>query len=147
MSTKKWLAGITAGIIGLSAIGATAYAKNRHGDRGERMVERVTERLSLNEGQVASLQALQLEFRETRDAMQNDRAATMDQIGGLLSAESFDQDAALQLINARIAAVQTNAPDLVSAAAVFLDNLTSEQKAQIQEFIDTMGQRRHGRGH
>ncbi|MBX2836258.1 MAG: periplasmic heavy metal sensor [Gammaproteobacteria bacterium] len=145
-TTKKWAAGILAAVIGLGAFGATAIAKNRHGGHGERMVERISERLSLDEGQQASLQALQLEVQEMREAMANNGETTRTQIGALISAESFDQDSALQMINNRVTAVQNNAPDLVAAAAVFFDGLSAEQKTQVEEFMTKMSKRhRHGK--
>ena len=66
----------------------------------------------------------------------------------LISADTFDQGAALTMITDRAAALQANAPELVAAAALFFDGLSAEQKATLQEFGNKAGKRgRFGRGH
>ena len=67
-----------------------------------------------------------------------------EQIGSLIGAETFDQGAALSMINARAEALQANGPELVAAAALFLDGLNAEQKSKIQSFAEKGG-RRHNR--
>jgi len=140
--TKIVLIGVTATSL---AIGATAFAK-RGGDHSERMIERVSDRLELNDNQVQALQALRDEVLETRDLMRGD-GNIRTQVNALIAADTFDQGAALSIINDRAASLQANAPELVAAAAVFFDGLDAEQRTEVQEFMDHMG-KRHGRhGH
>lgn len=146
MISKKWLAGILAAVIGVTAFGTVAIAKNKGGMHGERLIKVISEKLSLDEGQTVALEALRVEIKETHEAMSTDRETAKAEIAGLLAADSFDQDRALQMINDRVNAVQTNAPDVVSAAAVFFDGLNAEQKSQIQEFIEKKGKRRGRHG-
>lgn len=124
------------------AIGATAFAK-RNGDHSDWMLDRVTDRLELNEGQVASLSTLRDELMETRALMRGDEQDFPETIKALVNAESFDQEAALSMINDRVDALRSNAPELVNAAAVFFDGLSAEQKADVESFIDRAGRRHH----
>jgi Spy/CpxP family protein refolding chaperone len=123
------------------AIGATAFAK-RNGDHSDWILDRVTDRLELNEGQVASLSALRDELMETRALMRGDEQNIPGAVKALVNAETFDQEAALSMITERVDALRTNAPELVNAAAVFFDGLSAEQKADVATFIDH-ADRRH----
>lgn len=130
--------------------GASAYAmRGGHGmdgeARGPRMTAHIAERLELDEGQAAALEALQTRLAETRELMRGSDMRT--QIQELLTAETFDQDAALALINERAQTLQNQAPDVVSAAAVFFDGLTAEQKTQLQTLMEKRGKRGRFGGH
>jgi len=144
MKSKKLIVITTAAALGLGAltIGASAWAKNKRGG-GERMANRVTEMLSLDEGQVEAFKSLQLEVQETRDLMQAGRGNLMNAMSEFIADDTFDQEQALATINERVAAFQSNAPDLVNAAAIFFDGLNAEQKAQLTEKMEKM-QKRHG---
>ncbi len=129
------------------AFGANAYAKRDAGHRGDRMVNRVVQRLDLDDSQTEALKALQAEIIETRTLVKGDGANMKDQLSQMISADTFDQGAALTMINERAAAFQANAPELVATAGTFLDSLNSEQKAQVQKFMDHKGKRfKHHRG-
>ncbi|MEE9319713.1 MAG: Spy/CpxP family protein refolding chaperone [Granulosicoccus sp.] len=125
------------------AVGATAFAK-RQGGHSDWMLERVSDRLELDEGQLVTLTSLRDELMETRELMRGDEQNVQETIKALVKAESFDQEAALSMINERVEALRTNAPELINAAAVFFDGLSAEQKADVESFIDRVG-RRHQR--
>lgn len=139
-NTKIVLAAITAITIGTATIAA---AGGGHGRMGDRMVSKITSKLDLNEQQVASLEALQLELKETHELMRGDTDA--ETLKGLIGAETFDQGAALEMITARTTAMQTQGPELVAATAQFLDGLTAEQKLEVNELMERFG--KHRRGH
>lgn len=143
-------------ICGVSAIavvlGASAFADrdpSRDGERGARMIERISSKLDLTDDQTAALTAFGDELRETRDLMRGGEDGNMRaELTTLISADTFDQGAALTMINDRAAALQANAPELVAAAALFFDGLSAEQKAEIQEISNKAGKHgRFGRGH
>lgn len=131
-------------IIGTAALGASAYA-NRDSDRfQDRMIERISKRLELNDTQAMALNGLADELKETRDLMKGDGGNIRTEMTSLVSSDTFDQGKALSMINDRAAALQNNAPELVAAAAVFFDGLDSSQKEKISEFAAKMHKgRRH----
>ena len=137
------VAGLAAAGITLASTSALAWRDG--GERGERMLERVSERLELDDNQRAALESLALEMRETRELMRGDGDELRTSVQGLVTADTLDQGAALALIEQRAAAVQAQAPELVAAAALFLDGLSAEQKGDIESFLDRAG-RRHGHG-
>jgi len=148
MKRQKLIA--TAAVVVISAsvltAGASAWAKQRGHDRSERMVGHITDVLSLDEGQVAALNSLVDEVQETRNLMVPDRTGLMNNLTSLVTAETFDQQRALTMMDERITALQSNTPELVNAAAVFFDGLSAEQKAELSEKVDKMHQR-HERRH
>ena len=126
--------------------GAMAMAGGGNSKLGDRMVNRITERLDLNEQQISTLQSLQAEIRETRELMRGDSSADIQNLKDIVTAETFDQGAALEMITARTTALQAQGPVLVSATAMFLDGLSSEQKQILNEQMERFGDRR-GRRH
>lgn len=128
------------------ASGTAAIARGGHGGMGERMVGHLTERLNLDEQQASALEVLQLELKETRQLMRGNAGEDRQTLKDLVSAESFDQGAALELITQRTTAMQVQAPELVAAAAGFLDGLNVEQKQELSELMDRFGDRRGKRG-
>ncbi|MBX2884718.1 MAG: Spy/CpxP family protein refolding chaperone, partial [Granulosicoccus sp.] len=102
------------------------------------------ERLNLDEQQAGALEVLQQELQETRELMRGGEGEDRQTLKDLVSAESFDQGLALELITQRTSAMQAQAPELVAAAAGFLDGLNSEQKQELSELMDRFGNK-HGR--
>ena len=111
------------------------------------MVGHITKSLDLNDTQTQALQALQAEMLETRTLMKGDGGNIKEQLSAMIAADTFDQGAALSLINERAEAFQANAPELVATAGVFIDSLDAEQKATIRQFMERGGKRGFGRKH
>lgn len=128
-------------IIGSVAIGATAYANRNHSFQ-ERMIDRISDQLDLNDTQVMALNGFAGELNETRTLMQGDPGVIRNEISNLVSSTTFDQGKALSMINDRAAALQNNAPELVAAAAVFFDGLDSAQKEKVSKFASKMHKHR-----
>ena len=145
MKASRTFLALTLAAASLAAVSGTALAWRGGGDRSEHMIERAAERLELDADQRAALESLAGELRETRELMRGEEGALRESVRTLVSAETLDQGAALQLIEARAAALQAQAPELVAAAALFLDGLTPEQKADVERFLERAP---HGhRGH
>ena len=127
------------------AITATAFAERGEGKRQVKMVERISSKLELDDTQTQALEEFAAELAETRQLMRGTDGGLRSEFSNLVSAQSFDQGEALNLINERAAAVQANAPELVAAAALFFDGLSEEQKAQVQKFMEKGGRHRRGK--
>jgi len=148
MNRKTIIATSTAVLITVSAmaVGASALAKQKQRGHGEYMIKKITKTLALNEGQVDALNALHTEVHETRALVMPDRAALISELTNMINDDSFDQQRALDLWNERLSVLQSNAPDVINAAAVFFDGLSTEQKAEITEKMQRLEKHR-GRGH
>ena len=125
--------------------GTVAIAGGGHGRIGERMVSKLTKKLDLTEQQATALDSLKLEIQETRNLMRGNLDSQSQTIKELVSAETFDQGAALEMITARTTALQTQAPELVAAAAAFFDVLDNEQKQELSDMMNRFSERRGGR--
>ena len=123
---------LTVGLVG----GAAAIGKKHYGShekRAEYMVSYITDELELDSTQSQALDVLKDQMLSARETM---KARSMrDEAMNLLNAESFDRAAALDMVTAKTAAVNEQAPDLVNAMGDFLDSLSAEQKAEITEIM------------
>jgi len=140
MKTFTKIATIAVTTVGL-AVGGFALAERSDGERGARMLERVSERLELDDNQRAALDTLFVEVTGLRQLVRGDGQDMRAELTTLVTADTFDQGAALEIISSRTAAIQAEAPELVAAAAAFLDGLSAEQKTDISAFAE------RGRGH
>jgi len=131
--------------LGISGVAATAYAKNHWGSsekRADYAVSYITEELELEPTQSQALEVLKDQVLSARQLIKRDPMKS--ELLEALSADTFDRARALEMITAKTAAVNEQAPDLVNAAGDFLDTLSSEQKAEIVEFMqEHRGKRRH----
>lgn len=139
MNARHTLIAAVVAVAGLATV-STSVLAGRGEDRAERMIERVSDRLELDDGQRASLDLLAAELRETRELVRGDTDPRAE-LRNLVAAETFDQAGALALIEARTAALQAQGPELVAAAATFLDGLSAEQKADVESFLDRAAER------
>jgi len=138
-NSKIILAAVTAVSL---ATGTVVFAAGGHGKMGNRMISKLTDRLELNEQQASALESLKLEIQETRDLMRADGESQGQSLMQLVSGDTFDQGAALEMITARTTAMQEQGPELVAAAAQFFDGLDSEQKQELNQMMDRFSERR-----
>lgn len=137
--TKIILAAVTAVTIASTTV---VMAGGGHGKMGDRMISKITKKLDLNEQQATALDSLHSELRETRELMRGNLGADGQTLGDLLGAETFDQGAALEMITTRTTALQAQGPELVAAAAQFLDGLNAEQKEELSKHVGRFSERR-----
>lgn len=144
-STKIISAAVLA--IGLTGGAATAYAAKHWGSsekRADFMVSYISEELELDATQVQALDVFKDQMISARQIVKRDDAKA--EVMELISAETFDRAKALELISAKTAAVNEQAPDLVNSLGDFLDTLNSEQKSEITEFMEEhKGRHKHRR--
>ena len=123
---------LTVGLVG----GAAAIGKKHYGShekRAEYMVSYIADELELDATQSQALEVFKDQMLSARETM---KAKPMrEEAMNLLNAETFDRAGALEMITAKTAAVNEQAPDLVNSLGDFLDSLNAEQKEEIAEFM------------
>lgn len=143
---------IITAVLLIAGSSGVVYAFGKHNDWGmspeekiEFVTDRVTSKLDLdsqqqeNFGKFAQTVAqLMLDAKTTREQQVNE-------IGALLQDPSFNQARALELVQQKTQMINENAPLVITSLAVFLDSLNTEQKQQLQDFIQH--HRRHHRHH
>ncbi|MGH1485775.1 MAG: Spy/CpxP family protein refolding chaperone [Cellvibrionaceae bacterium] len=128
------IATLTLGLIG----GAFAYGKHKFRDPAavaEHVMEHISDELQLDNSQQQALVTLKDTVLENRAKMRAQMNPFSDEVIAMISAERFDQDKALELINAKTQAINTSAPELANAFGSFLDSLNAEQKGEVVAFI------------
>lgn len=149
---KPWLKRTLAGLFGASVLfGGLAACSHRaeYGMGGwgrhtmseadaakarERMIERVSSRLNLDEAQRAKLGALATVMREQRMALMGGSEPRAE-LQGLVAGGTFDRSKAQALIEAKTTAVKSGSPAVIAALGDFYDSLRPEQQQQVRDFM------------
>lgn len=151
IKTKKFIIGTLISVVTLG--GVIAYASpgshlgkfgGMHNNKAEFIIERISSKLELNDVQKQNLLALKSTLKEQRELHKpaNPRA----EIIALLSAPVLDETKVLAMVEERTNKMRIAAPKVVTALANFTNSLSDEQRAEIQEFANKIGNR-HGKGH
>ncbi|MDP4299261.1 Spy/CpxP family protein refolding chaperone [Leptothrix discophora] len=117
-----------------------------HQKMRERMLERATNRLKLDEAQKQRLGKLMDALHAQHQALQPEGAAApkagdakpagpRDEWQALIAGNRFDKARAQQLADAKAQAIQKSSPAVIAAAADFFDNLKPEQQTQVREYL------------
>ncbi len=162
-----WIKQSLVGLCGVALIAAaaTVVADRDRGDLGEgahgcnagwmhddkaraehraKRVERISTELGLNDAQKQKLSAFFEQLSEQHKGMMGDRKPRHEKIQSLIEGTSFDRERAQALLNEKAARLQSNGPELITAAADLFDSLNVEQQQKVRALLE----RRHGhRGH
>ncbi|MGV3570423.1 MAG: Spy/CpxP family protein refolding chaperone [Ramlibacter sp.] len=145
---KNWIRRTLLGVAGASIVlggltacgharehrgwGASAEAQARQRDK---VVERVTQRLELNEAQKEKLRALAATLQAQRAALQA-QGDPRAQLRSLVAGEKFDRAQALALARTTAGAIEARSPAVVAALADFYDSLDPRQQAIVRERME-----------
>ena len=149
---KPWIkkiligfAGATILLGGLSACGHLGghergpMSEERVVEMRGKMIERVSDKLELNEAQKLKLGVLADEMIAQRKALRGDSAAPRAEMKALVAGEKFDRARAQTLLTQKTEVVQAGGPKVIAAMADFFDSLNPAQQAQVRERMDKRG--------
>lgn len=136
---------------GLSACGsrgdhARGWSDERVTEMRGKAIERISDKLELNDAQKQKLGLLADELIAQRKAWRAQGGDPRAEIKGLIAAEKFDRSAAQNLLDRKTQQVQGAGPKLIAAFADFYDSLTPAQQQQVRERLDKRGHGGWGRG-
>ena len=103
---------------------------------GQRKIDRITEKLDLNETQKARLQGVQDSLGEVREAMSQARVQTFNEVLDLISSETLDQSQVHGIVKRHQSIVEDFTPIVIEKIANFHAALTPEQKSRAAEFLE-----------
>ncbi|MFO1330326.1 MAG: Spy/CpxP family protein refolding chaperone [Rubrivivax sp.] len=151
---KPWIRRTLIGTLGVAALfgGLAAWAQQRHGgcwsdnaaERRACMVDFASRKLDLDATQKAKLEALAGTLQAKRAALVPDAANPRAELQALIAGPSFDRTQAAALLQAKLATVQTQSPEVINAFGDFFDSLRPDQQAQLREALARRWHR-HGR--
>ncbi|PKO76692.1 MAG: hypothetical protein CVU21_11645 [Betaproteobacteria bacterium HGW-Betaproteobacteria-15] len=151
---KRTLIGLTTATVvlgGLTACGsrgdhARGWSEERVTEMRGKAIERISSKLELNAEQKQKLGVLADEMIASRKAFRGEGADPRADFKALVAGEKFDRAKAQSLLDQKTAAVQGNAPKVLTALADFYDSLNPEQQRQVREKLDKRGHGRWGLG-
>lgn len=140
-------------LIGLFGAGIVIGGLSACGDRHERyrmggeyeskfvqkMVDRVTEELVLNDAQRQKLVLLGDKIRDQRKALVGSTTDPRAEMQALVSGAQFDRSRAQAIVDEKTSAIRGTSPEVIAAAADFFDGLNAEQQQKLRDHL----QKRH----
>ncbi|WP_310732360.1 Spy/CpxP family protein refolding chaperone [Ideonella sp. A 288] len=150
-----WIKRTLIGLFGASVLfgGLAACSHRPHGPGGwsmseadsaqmrERIIDKATRELSLDEAQKAKLGTLADAVKAQRAALMAGGTEPRAELQSLVAGAQFDRAKAQSLIESKTAAVRDKSPAVVTAMADFYDSLKPEQQQKVRDFMA------RGRGH
>lgn len=150
---KPWIKKTLIGLAGATLLVGSLTACGSRGGHHERgpmseervvemrtkVIERVSDKLALNEAQKQKLGVLADEMIAQRKAMRGDSADPRTEMKALIAGPTFDRARAQTLLTQKTEVVQLGGPKVITAMADFYDSLNPEQQAQVRERLDKRG--------
>ncbi len=131
--------------IGVLLVGGVAWAKQRGYCGGpERVVERVSQELELDQTQKGKLELIGQSFADMREQWRQRRGETKNQVLGLLGTPVFDRDKAAELMDERHTVWRERGDLLLAQFADFSDSLDDGQREKLRTLIEEKTNRRWG---
>lgn len=125
--------------LGVVSAGIAGYGHHRFGDPEKRaawMVEKVEKQLELDGNQVVKLQALSDQILALRTDMHQEKQQKKQQVLDLLSAQTLDQQAVIDMVTEKTRLVDSEAPNVIATLAEFTDSLDTEQKQELVDLLE-----------
>jgi periplasmic protein CpxP/Spy len=152
---KPWIKRTLFGVFGVSLlVGALSGCGHRHPGGSvaqmsaedaakwrERLIDRATKELQLDETQKQRLGVVFDKMREQRNALVGSASNPRAEMGTLIAGATFDKARAQALIEEKTGAIREKSPEVIAATADFFDALKPDQQQKVREFLS----KRHGR--
>ena len=147
--TKRTIIYMTGGALLVSGIVACNHGMHFGSpeERGEWMIQKVTEELNLNETQESMLVDVNDVFLDARKTMRGNRVQHSADVIAMFNQTTFDRDKANEIVVQHIETVNSRAPIIIDAIGNFYDSLDDAQHAELREFIEHKMEHHHDRRH
>ncbi|MEW6704039.1 MAG: Spy/CpxP family protein refolding chaperone [Pseudomonadota bacterium] len=104
----------------------------------QRAVQRVGDRLGLDEAQREAFAALLQRLHAQREALRGASDWRLD-LRSLVQDDTFDRWRAEDLLHARVQALREQGPQVIAALAGFYDRLDARQQQAVRQWLDRWG--------
>ena len=136
---------------GLTACGsrgdhARGWSDERVTEMRGKAMERISDKLELNEAQKQKLGVLADELVAQRKAWLTQGSDPRAEVKALIAGDKFDRSAAQGMLERRTQQVQGAGPKVIAAFGDFYDSLNPAQQQQVRERLEKRGHGRWGRG-
>ena len=111
----------------------------RAADFRVKMIEKVGNKLDLNDAQKQLLGTLSDTLQAQRKALMGSSTDPRADIQALVAGAQFDRSKAQALVEEKTAALHSQSPQVITAAANFFDALNPAQQQQVRDFMQHRG--------
>jgi periplasmic protein CpxP/Spy len=147
---KPWIKRTLFGLFGASIlVGSLSACGHRHHGGSmaqmsaedsakwrERMIERASKELQLDDAQKQRLGVVFDKMREQRNALVGSTTNPRAEMGTLIAGATFDKARAQALVEEKTGAIRGKSPEVIAATADFFDTLKPEQQQKVREFLN-----------
>jgi Spy/CpxP family protein refolding chaperone len=133
-------------VIAGAGIAAAHMKRQTPEQRAERLVARVTQKLSLDATQKEQLGKIVAEFQPVVQQLRTAREETQAKLAAQLKAGTIDAEAMKAAVHGNLATLQKSADQLVDRLAAFQATLTPAQKTEVAEKFAKLDNWRGGEG-
>jgi Spy/CpxP family protein refolding chaperone len=125
-------------ILAISAIAVTACGHRHHdpAQRGEWMMQRMTDHLDLNEEQQTKLRAIKTEFEAGMEKYHDTRQQMFDRLATNIEAPQLDKQLLMDFVETRKQAYDDIAPRIIDKVIDFHASLNAEQKKKVADKME-----------
>jgi protein CpxP len=138
----RTLAVILAGVVALSISACHRYRTAT--ERADRLVNKITKELDLNEQQQAKLAAVREAFLSARSQARPEHEAMFNDALAVVQSDQLDQAKLVQLLDRHHAAQKLQAAAVIPKLAEFHASLRPDQRAKAAEELKRFRERMHG---
>ncbi len=144
--TNKIIIAVISGFILITGMSACSHFRDPQA-RADYVVEKISSKLDLNEAQALQLSQLKDEVMDLRQTLRNDRDAVLAEVDEIFAQSTLDQQRVNQLLQKKIDTVNSRAPQIINALAIFYDGLNVDQQNMIREEIQSHKDHSHHWNH
>jgi len=138
----RTLAVILAGVVALSL--SACHRHRTATERADRLVNKITKELDLNEQQQAKLAAVREAFLSARSQGRPEHEAMFNDALAMVQSDQLDQAKLAQLLDRHHAAQKLQAAAVIPKLAEFHASLRPDQRAKAAEQLKRFRERMHG---
>lgn len=145
--TKKRVLWIALPLVVVMGTGAAVAGYKQYGGHHnpERMVQRISEKLDLNDDQKSKLGAVKDALIEGKKAFRQERTEAIDEVIAEVKKSEMDESRIMELIEERTSKIDVIAPGVVAPLVEFHKSLDDGQREKIVNLLEAM--RDWGWGH
>ena len=139
------LFGVTVLVSGLTACGHRSqdmganWTAEEYAQKRDKVVDRASSKLDLNDDQKKRLVTLSDKLREQRLALMGQAKDPRAELKALVAGDKFDQARAQALLTEKTTTLQAKGPDVIAALADFYNSLNPAQQQKVRDYMDTGG--------
>lgn len=134
---------ITGATLAAGAAYSHRYYNGEGCNYGDRLTDRITRELELDDAQSTHLETLKQRMLTVKEEMREHRDEARQKVMALFEGPTMDREDAQILVEEKIGSINTLAPQLITEIGDFYDSLSPEQQQRLRDKVSERMEHRH----